>query len=86
MKRNYHMLLTPIRRRGRKTRWLCEYCGQVLEEDQLRSTDCPHVYPVCEHCGGCEESNECKPDCSGIAAILSDPSIYVAGFPPEPEQ
>ena len=78
-KRNYHMSLTPIRGEGAAQVWRCDYCGQEGGILSMQNWDCSHVYPPCEHCGGSEDSNECKPDCSGIAAIFADPSVYVAG-------
>jgi hypothetical protein len=47
---------------------------------ELLDTECTHVYETCEYCGGSETSNECKPDCPGIAATLNDPSNYVIGL------
>ena len=75
MKRNYHMDLS---RRG--SVWCCCCCGAEHEDvNQLRRTECSYEYPVCEYCGGCEESNECKPDCSGIAAALGQLDVHIAG-------
>lgn len=74
-KRNYHMWLRNLF----DGRWVCEYCGATGTHTALRSTDCSYEYEPCKACGGCEESNECKPDCPGMAALLADPSIYVAG-------
>lgn len=73
------MLLTPLRAPGKVTIWRCDYCGQRGVFEAMQASECPHVYPPCEHCGGSENSNECKPDCPGIAAILARPDVYVAG-------
>ena len=72
-KRNYHMSLS------RAVRWKCDECNEVGTLEELNKSDCPHVTPPCEYCGGCEESNECKPNCAGIRALLDSPAVYVAG-------
>ncbi len=77
---NLHMILKPDRSVS-PTLWSCDYCGQKDTMEAMSSGGCTHEYPVCEHCGGCEDSNECRPDCSGIAAILASPDVYVAGAP-----
>jgi hypothetical protein len=87
--RNLHMCLAPDRSAVRPsmsdeealavTSWTCEYCGAQGHIDDLRKRMCNHVYEECEYCGGSPNSNECMPDCSGMAEILNDPSIYVAG-------
>ena len=66
-----HMCVGPIG----NGRHRCDYCGQ--EGHNINSTDCTHVYTKCEHCG---EHPFCAKDCSGIAAILSNPDNYVIGF------
>lgn len=58
-------------------RWRCDYCGKEELQGIIDQTDCTHVYDPCKDCG---EHPFCAKDCSGIAAILSDPDIYVAGF------
>lgn len=56
----------------------CDLCGYIDAYDNLRLLACgnPDIIP-CEICGG---TPYCEPDCAGIAAILSDPDVYVAGF------
>ena len=80
-KRNYHMELVPVRGEGAARVWRCEYCKQEGGILAMQKGNCPHVYEPCKHCGGSDDSNECRPDCSGIAAILADPSVYVVGDP-----
>jgi hypothetical protein len=75
--KNYHAMLLPNRRDGEPTTWTCEYCGKEGPMDEMQRGDCSFTYPTCEVCGGCEDSNECRPDCSGIAALLSNPHNYV---------
>ncbi len=74
-KRNYHMCLGN---RG-EGQWRCDYCGAEGTLEELRANDCTHVYETCVHCGGCEESNECKPDCAGVWAELAREDVYIAG-------
>lgn len=75
MKRNYHMSMS---RHG--DTWSCDDCGEsAVDVNDLRKTDCPVVTPPCKHCGGCEESNECKPDCKGCWAALTGKDVYVIG-------
>ena len=79
LKRNFHM---SMQRCG--TKWTCDYCGASDDDvNVLRKTECSHVYEVCKVCGGCETSNECKPDCLGVLDVLADlgndPSVYLTG-------
>ena len=67
-KRNYHM---SIERAG-VNRWECADCHELGTLEELRKSDCARIRPPCKHCGGCEESNECKPDCAGILMLLED--------------
>jgi hypothetical protein len=82
MKRNYHMDLV----KQPDGSWKCGYCEETVDLDASRSTDCSHAYPVCKTCGGCEESNECKPDCAACWEALSQPDVYIAGHPPGSEE
>jgi len=77
--RNYHMCLTPVSGSGPNRIWRCDYCGQQGPITAMQTSQCSHSYNVCKHCGGSPDSNECKRDCPGIAAILADPSIHVIG-------
>lgn len=74
-RRNYHLSMTRVG----PARWKCDDCGKVATLEGLRKTDCPVETPPCEYCDGSEDSNECAPDCPGIAAALADPSVYLAG-------
>jgi hypothetical protein len=78
-KRNYHMYLVRVGKPPVDL-WRCDYCGKQGTYNSFRGTDCPHIYPPCKHCGGCEESNECKRDCPGMLGTLASPEVYVAGM------
>ena len=79
--RNYHMCVGPVD--ASRVRWRCDYCGVEADGYQaLAVGECTHKYSTCEYCGGCETTNECKPDCKGIAAIFADLSSYVVGAKP----
>jgi len=56
----------------------CDACGYTSAYENMYLLDCttPDGTP-CKDCGG---APYCEPDCAGIAAILSDPDVYVAGF------
>lgn len=77
--RNYHGMLSRLGDAPNDW-WRCEYCGQEGRYDDVWPTQCAHVYTPCKHCGGSENSNECRPDCRKIAEILSDPKLYKIGF------
>jgi hypothetical protein len=78
-KRNYHMCMTRTTPIGGADRFRCDYCGAEGMLDDLRQSDCTHVYSVCKACGGDPNSNECRPDCPAILGLLADPKIYVVG-------
>lgn len=71
--RNYHMCRTNLG----NGRWRCDYCGTIGAVDEREG--CTYEYEPCDACGGCEDSNECKPDCKGMLELLSRPDVYVAG-------
>jgi hypothetical protein len=58
-------------------RWRCGYCGLEGLLEEVRAVACTYVYPPCEYCG---QTPECAPDCKGIAAVLSDGGVYIAGL------
>lgn len=70
-----HMLMSRIAEG--KPEFRCDYCGQQGTIAHLESFDCTHYYPPCESCG---ENPYCAPDCPGIAEVLSQEGVYVAGF------
>lgn len=79
-KRNYHMCMT----RMPDGLMRCDYCGERGTDNGLRMTECSYVYETCTACGGCDESNECRPDCPAMIGLLSelasDTKIYPIGF------
>lgn len=75
--RNYHGILSRVH--DGEDWWICDYCKEQGCYEQIHLTQCSHVYEACEHCGGSESSNECRPDCAGILAVLADPRVYIAG-------
>lgn len=77
--KNYHGILTPKHVAGEPTVWVCDYCGASGPITKMQKGDCTFIYPVCKVCGGSKDSNECLPDCAGIATILADPNLYIAG-------
>lgn len=77
-KRNYHGCLSRVGEPPTDL-WRCDYCGAQGRYDDVSPTECTHVYPACKACGGCDTSNECKPDCPMMLGILASPEVYVAG-------
>lgn len=76
--KNPHMLLRPIDppRDHPPRHWCCDYCGAIGLFDDIRKTECSHVYPPCEVCG---QTPECAKDCAGVLAVLGAPSVHVIG-------
>lgn len=77
-KRNYHMSLQRVYQNEPRDWWRCDYCRAEGPVDDLRKTECKHVYEDCVYCGGCDESNECKPDCPGVLGLLAGLSLVTA--------
>ena len=78
---NPHCLLSRVGPFGPHSPvWECDYCKEIGSMEEMQQATCTFDYPPCEHCG---ETPECAKDCSGMAAVLGDPNIYLAGFGPE---
>lgn len=58
--------------------WRCTLCNQVgkLNDLMVGNPQCTYEYPPCSFCG---LTPICAWDCKGVGAILSDPSVYLAG-------
>ncbi len=57
--------------------WVCNYCGAAGSYDEMNLGGCSHRYEDCKHCG---YSPACALDCSGMAAVLTSPAVYLAGW------
>jgi hypothetical protein len=64
-------------------RWKCVDCGAESDDCDalLGGPGCTKEHQNCPDCG---HGPVCSLECLGMARIFSDPSVYVAGFPPEP--
>lgn len=72
-----HLSIERTNKGQTPSRWRCVDCGQEGGPDLLGAAGCPTPKKDCPHCG---YGPECALDCKGIAEILSDPDVYVAGF------
>jgi hypothetical protein len=59
--------------------WECQYCSLTGTMDTMETTDCPHEYETCKHCG---LRPYCAPNCKGISSALNQPNAHVSGFGP----